>query len=212
MLNLFKRNEKPSTWGVDEESMVVHAFNSGGTEYFMFKEAEGAYCMRALSAMSAIEEMDMRCTREYLLLHTQAFENVFSDPNRIKMQDAFILNNNLKERLEFIIPTEDLLWRMCAVAFFDKNENPRKYDPEYGKKKIEKWKKDQSIPDFFLSMPIKIILGLPDISANDLEACLKLMKLIDQKHLNDLLSNLTSQQQKSDITSALLSQKSLQSI
>lgn len=192
--------------------MIVPAFVSGGVQYYMFKEAEGAYCMRALSAMSAIEEMDMRCTREYLLLHTAAFENITSDPNRIKMQDAFILNKNLKERLDFIVPTEDLIWRMCAVAFFDKTENPKKYDPDYGKEKIAKWKKDEAIPDFFLSQPIKNILALPDISVSDLEACLKLLHLIDNKHTSDLLSLTSSQQQKSDTASALLSQKSLQSI
>jgi len=76
------------------------------------------------------------------------------------------LNNQLSERLEFIYDT-DLVYKLASVVYFDEKENPEDYDWTYNQKKIDKWKKDKSINDFFLTMPIAdLVPFLKDFNMN----------------------------------------------
>jgi cell shape-determining protein MreC len=85
-----------------------------------------------------------------VLVPPQAFKNILAK-TPFKSTDLFELmklNNQLSERLEFIYDT-DLVYKLASVVYFDEKENPEDYDWTYNQKKIDKWKKDKSINDFF---------------------------------------------------------------
>ncbi len=113
------------------------------------------------------------------------------------------------ERLNFVVPTSDIIWRLCSVVFFDETESPYRYDPEYAKTKIAKWKASGKIYDFFLSLRINQLIPLPELSEEDLGLYLKVVNQVSQSQLDNLLSKLTSNQRKAGYYSELNYQKSL---
>jgi hypothetical protein len=133
----------------------------------------------------------MKCTKGYLVKHTQAVKNLLAKP-KFTTNDLFEiakLNNQLSERLEFIYDT-DIVYKLASVVYFDENENPEDYDWTYCIKKIEKWKKDKSINDFFLSMPIaELIPFLKDFNLN-FDSYSQIQMEQTNLHLANILSNL----------------------
>jgi hypothetical protein len=89
----------------------------------------------------------------------------------------------LKERRQFIIPTSEIIYKFASVAFFDKNESPYSYDPDYNKEKIKRWKEAGDISDFFIVTQLKDMLPLPELSSQDLEICLTMIDKIAEHQL-----------------------------
>ncbi len=69
---------------------------------------------------------------------------------------------------------------MASVAYFDKNESPYSYDPEYNAEKIKKWKEAADITDFFIVQQLSDILPFPRLSEEDFNLCSKVMEEIQQ--------------------------------
>lgn len=206
--NPFKK--KPKVWAdLQSGTRVEPAFVSGGIQYYYVKDTFNTFAGRALEALAVYEKWNMRCSREYLLAHVEAVNKVLNSPKSINLTEIMKLNANLSERLSFAMPTEDIIWEFAAVAFFDDTESPYHYDPAYGKEKIKRWKAAGDVKDFFSSAPIGELIPLPDFSAVDLGSYLTTLNLIGTKHIDSLLSALSSGQQKQDLKQALLSQKSM---
>lgn len=148
MLRLFKKKFKSRL--LDGRYKIIEAFTLGGTKYFMFDQTTEVPTGRMLAAMAIYSEMEMRCDREYLDLHTRAMEKLLSDPRKINVMYIAQLNLNLKERLE-LMPLPDFVYKLASVIFFDETESPYNYNFEYNKGKIEQWKKSPETLDFFLS-------------------------------------------------------------
>jgi hypothetical protein len=111
----------------------------------------------------------------------------------------------IKERLNWIVPTAELLYKMAGVAFFDEHESPYVYDAKYAEKKIKFWKDNVDQPEvFFCNVPIALrhIFPLPHISQTDLEKCLKQISETERKQLlkvtgwtsNEILKTILSQE------------------
>jgi hypothetical protein len=135
---------------LDEKYRLVEAFKLGGTTYYMFDQAAEVPTGRMLATLAIYTEMEMRCDREYLDLHTKAMEKLLSDPKKINVMYIAQLNLNLKERLELML-LPDFVYKLASVIFFDETESPYSYDFVYNKTKIENWKKSSETLDFFLS-------------------------------------------------------------
>src|SRR5688572_16817539 len=151
---------------LDDKYKIVPAFTLGGTNYYMFDQTAEVPTGRMLAALAIYNEMEMRCDREYLDLHTRAMQKVLSDPKKINVMYIAQLNLNLKERLE-LMPLPDLVYKLASVIFFDETESPYNYNFEYNKGKIEQWKKAPETLDFFLSrLASELIPSLKPVSGN----------------------------------------------
>lgn len=153
--NIFRR--KPKSKLLDKSIRVVEAFKHGGKTYFMFDDTFKIPTGRALCALAIYDEFRMRCTREYLELHTRAMEAILSDPKKINVQAIAVINQNLKERLA-LVPFPDHVYKLASVTFFDESESPYGYDFKYNEAKITEWKRDPNMLDFFLRTQFKDLI------------------------------------------------------
>jgi hypothetical protein len=172
--------QRPKTWTLEEGHVIVPAFISGGVQYYMMKDTFNSYCGRALEALDVYEQWNMRCTRQHLIDFINGVDTILSKPT-IKLQDLSVLVRSLSERMNFALPTKEIIYNFAAVCFFDENESPYHYDADYGRAKIERWKKDMDIEAFFLTVPIKTMIPLPDLSAIDLKPYLQMVDMITEK-------------------------------
>lgn len=185
------------------EQIIEFAFESGGVKYYRHTSEANIPYRRALKVISIYNELDMKCTRAYLTAHTKAINNILAK-TPFKSTDLFELmklNNQLSERLEFIYDT-DLVYKLASVVYFDENENPEDYDWTYNQKKIDKWKKDKSINDFFLTMPIAdLVPFLKDFNMN-FDSYSQIQMEQTAQHLASICTNLL-EVQKQDLLNPL---------
>lgn len=186
---------EPLPWVVDEGHVIVPAFVSEGVQYYMMKDIFNSFAGRALDAMAIYEKWSLRSSPDFMRGWLSALENTINS-NPIKITEVAEMLKIMRERLDFALPTEGLIWELAAVAFFDRNESPYRYDPEYAKDKIARWKKDMGLPDFFFRCPLRDIVSLPDLSEEGFKAYLTATAAVDQKHIETVLSRLSSQQQR----------------
>ena len=112
--------------------------------------------------------------------------------------------NMLKERVTFPIATRELYYQFASVRYFDENESPYHYDPEYNKGKISRWMEASSeVDDFFIVQRLGDMLPLPKLSKEDLPNYLAtIQKVVDYQ--STLIQQLNSDHQpKGDSSSAL---------
>jgi hypothetical protein len=187
---LFKR-KKLTSYILSEKYKVVLAFEFNGKKYFMFDNQFDVPTGRGLVALTFYEEFNMRCTSEYLTLHTRAMEKLLSDPKKINIQAIALINQNLKERLNLAV-FPDHIYKLASVIFFDETESPYSYDFKYNNEKIEKWKASGGTLDFFMKTQLKDLipsLQLPDRNA---ESFFQVAGEVDRLHRKDLQEILSS--------------------
>lgn len=189
-------------WPNENGVVISHAFTTeSGEHYYYIKDVFNTFAQRAMEALSVYDKWEMRCTRDYLLDWMMAMDKVTT--STINFHEFYKLLGELKERINFAIPSEEIIYEFAAVAYFDKNESPYKYDPEYGKQKIARWKEDgNNAQYFFFKTPIKDLIPLPDLSENDLQTYLKAINQMDQTQREHLSTLISSNQQKADLPTA----------
>jgi len=164
-----------TVWQLDEGHVIEPAFISNGVQYYRIKDYFNTFSSRGLTALQVYEEWNMRLQKEHLQMFVDRFDEIVNDPKQIKVSELWKIVAMLKERLDFVVPTTDLIYKFASVAFFDKNESPYSYDPEYAKEKIARWKEAGDVNDFFIVMQLKDILPLPTLSEQDLQICLSVV-------------------------------------
>ena len=171
-----------SHWQLDEGHVIEPAFISGGVQYYRLKDYFNTFSLRGLMALQVYEEWNMRMTRDQLLEFINKFEKIINNPKQINMGEIARMVGNMKERLELVMPTSEIVYKFASVAFFDKNESPYAYDPEYCKAKIKRWKEAADISDFFIVMRLRDMIPLPELSEEDLQLCLSIVDQLAQVH------------------------------
>lgn len=184
-------------WQVEEGHVIVPAFESGGVQYYMMKDIFNSFAGRALDAMAIYEKWSMRTSPEFLTNWLNGLENTIN-ANPIKITDVADHINIMRERLNFAIPTDELIWELAGVAFFDAKESPYRYDEAYAKEKINRWKEDIGLPGFFFKTPLRDIVSLPDLSETALENYMTTLQKVDEVHIKKVLSRLSLNQPKYD--------------
>lgn len=164
--------------------IIKHAFSVAGTDYYQFDDVFNIPYERGLMALAIYEETRMNCSREYLEKHVEVTKELLSSRN-IDIYKINQLNEQLKERLDISFDTS-LLYKLASVVFFDKNENPSLYEPEYCDKKIEFWKQHKGIADFFLQKPLLELIPFLQNVEFDLETYSGMIDQIDNIHLERL--------------------------
>lgn len=171
-----------SHWQLDEGHVIEPAFISGGVQYYRLKDYFNTFSLRGLMALQVYEEWNMRMTRDQLLEFINKFEKIINNPKQINMGEIARMVGNMKERLELVMPTSEIVYKFASVAFFDKNESPYAYDPEYCKTKIKRWKEAADISDFFIVMRLRDMIPLPELSEEDLQLCLSIVDQLAEIH------------------------------
>ena len=171
-----------SHWQLDEGHVIEPAFISGGVQYYRLKDYFNTFSLRGLMALQVYEEWNMRMTREQLLEFITKFEKIINNPKQINMGEIARMVGNMKERLELVMPTSEIVYKFASVAFFDKNESPYAYDPEYCKAKIQRWKEAADISDFFIVTRLRDMIPLPELSEEDLQLCLSIVDQLAEVH------------------------------
>lgn len=190
-------------WQIEEGHVIEPAFISSGVQYYRLKDYFNTFSMRGLMALQVYEEWNMRMQKEHLIQFIEAFDKVINDPKQIRIGDLVKMVNMLKDRIEWVIPTSDIIYKFASVAFFDKNESPYSYDPEYCKQKIERWKEAADVSDFFIVMQLKDMLPLPTLSEQDLQICLQVLEQASELEMENLQRIILQGRMKVDSSNAL---------
>ncbi len=178
--------------------VIKPAFTSGGIQYFEFDTLANLPWRRGLKFLSVYNELDMRCDRFYLTKHVEAVENILTGGKRVGFDELVKinqLNQQLKERLQMVYH-EDLVYKVASVVFFDANENPDDWEWKYAMEKIERWKKDGTVNDFFLHEPIQRLMPFLNVSDMSLQQYSELQKEIDKAQLENIYTNLSASQRQ----------------
>lgn len=185
MISKIKNIFKPKPKFLKENpNNIVKVFEHNGKDYYSFNDSFNVPYERALTALTYYEEFRMRCTREFLIKHTEAVDSLINSKT-IKLTEVAKLNSQLKERLEWILEPE-LLYKLASVLIFDSSESPYTYDFQYNQKKITEWKKDKELLSFFLQMPImNVIPYLKDLELN-LEGYSEMVQKATKIHLENI--------------------------
>ena len=180
-----------------EMHRIEYAFTSGGRKYYRYEDITNLPYQRGRAALTAYNEVEMRCSREFLLEWTKKMDAVLHD-NPIDIFEINRLNGILKDRLSLTADL-DLCYKLAAIVYFDKTEKPEVYEPEYAAKKIERWKKDQSVADFFSQKPLKELIPYLSNAIGDFDTFFQLNEELNQLHA-DLIRLIGSTNNKAHTT------------
>ena len=141
------------TYPKETEAPVSYAFTFDGVDYYQFESIEKMPFKRALAALPIYQEMQSGCSKEYLEQHTKYIDALmkekFTTESVFKVAQA---NHYMKERLKWIV-VEDIAYKLSAIVYFSKDENPNEFDWNVARKKIDKWKQSAN-HSFFLNQPV----------------------------------------------------------
>jgi hypothetical protein len=181
-IRTFRHNRRRDTKRLFPQSkhILEYAFTVAGKDYYRHNDVFNLPYERGLMALAAYEECRMGVNREYLDAHTAKVREILS-AQKVDIFELHRLNEQLKERLVFVHDT-DLLYKLASIVFFDKNENPAVYEPDYSRAKIEFWKKHRGAADFFLQKPLRELIPFLNMSGDDLKASLEVAAKIRQVH------------------------------
>ena len=175
---------------------IVFAFELEGTPYFQFHDINEVPCDRGFNALLFYRELSMKCTTDFLDLHTQAIENIINNNAGIKVTEIAKLNMQLRERIKWILEPE-IAYKLCSVVFFDATENPYRYNFKHSINKAMKFM-TEDMEDFFLSQPIvNLIPHINSLTSGLREYCL-MVNAMTKEHLESISTMLSEVQQNSE--------------
>lgn len=167
-----------------EKYRIEYAFTCGGTKYYRFADITNLPYERGLMALTVYNEVEMRCSRQFLLHYADSIDKLLHD-KKIDIFKVNQLNEMLKQRLT--MPTDtDLLYKLASVCFFDKSENPAVYEPDYAEKKIAQWRKDKGVRDFFMQKPLVELMPFLQSVDTDLDTYSAMCEELNKMHLECL--------------------------
>lgn len=192
---------------------VEYSFTHKGVEYYKYQDTFNVPSSRALTALDAYKEFSMGADAEYLKMHYDKTKELIAEIRAAmtvrqgapvdlplifdKVRECEKINNFLHERLTYL-KTDELYLKLASVVYFSKKENPNIYDLAYNRKKIDLWKKDREVLDFFLSKPLKELTGFSRPSDIDSSTYSKIMDEADKYQRSILRSQNYSKDSKTE--------------
>lgn len=168
------------------EAPVKYAFTFDGVDYYQFESIEKMPFKRALAALPIYQEMQSGCTKEYLEQHTKFIDALMKE--RFTAESVFKVaqaNQFMKERLKWIA-VEEVAYKLAAIVFFSKDENPNEFDWNVARKKVDKWKSSPNHA-FFLNQQISQFINFGEMPEKDLNLYFQIQELEAKVH-SDFLS------------------------
>lgn len=177
----WKHNRKdPKRVFPKTDHIITHAFSIAGVDYYQFDDIFNLPFERGLMALAIYEETRMNCSREYLEKHVEVTRELLRSRS-IDIYKLNQLNEQMSERLNISFDAS-LLYKLASIVFFDKNENPSLYEPEYCEKKIAFWKEHRGVTDFFLQKPLLELIPFLQNVDFDLEKYSDLIQGLNKIH------------------------------
>ena len=187
-----KKNISPKKYFPDAKHIINYAFSIGSKHYFRYNDHLNIPYERALSCLVYYKEVEMNCDSSFLEAHVQAVNNILLG-NPINIFKIKQLNDQLAQRLKLPKDSE-LMYKLASVVFFDQDENPQVYEWAYCAKKIELWKQNTSLTDFFLQKPLQELIPYLQHAGENLDEFSRLIEETGNKHWDSLLTSLSEEQ------------------
>jgi hypothetical protein len=201
---ILSKGKKEPKYKLIEGHQVKEAFKFRGVTYFELVDILEIPCERQFAVRDYFDELQMKCTREFLQAHTAAVTNILSNPKSLNLPELYKLNNQLQERLDMIIDPE-IVYKLASVYYFDESESPYSYNYKYAQTKIESWKKGKDL-DFFLLPPVARLANVSALLGDDLKAYLRVQQKMTKQQLANIFINLSEDDKKKDFAQILTSQ------
>lgn len=184
---LFTKDKFP---GIDY--VIKEAFTVAGRTFYEMEETINLPYERGVTCLRYYAEFNQRVDREYLLEHVKAIEELCKiiPGKELEIGKIRQINANLADRLNWIIDT-DLAYKLASVVYFDKDENPSRYDDKYNAEKIEFWKKNMSAREFFFMQPLRRLIPFLEGFEENLEAYIQVTEMLKDQYL-EKISNKSS--------------------
>jgi len=164
--------------------VIEKAFEISGRTYYQFSNIADMPAGRGLYLGGFWAENEIKCDRDYLLRHCEVMDDILSN-KEISIFNIKTLNDQLRDRLNSNFDV-DILYKLASVAYFDKNEDPISYDPEYNRKKIEFWRKNKPVGVFFSQEPLLKYLDFLQQYEPYLQTYLQISQEVNQIHFQRL--------------------------
>ena len=179
-----KKDQKdPKTVFPTARDIIKYAFSIDDNDYYEFDDFNNIPCERGFNCLAFYNELQMRCTRDYIMAFSAALDNTLNSKS-IKLTDVFELNQQLKERLEFL-HEDEIAYKLCSVVFFDGSENPYRYDFKHGLEKANLFK-TAPMMDFFFQKPIVKLMPYISSWSSDLQEYCQMTNQITKKQIQDI--------------------------
>ena len=139
---------------------------------------------RAIAAEVAVREATMNMTSEVLV---ELIDKMIELAEKGKIVDLFAILKEMKTRIQYI-SEEETLRKLATVYFVMNNEDESSYIREEQQKKIDVWKADQDLGDFFLQKAYDLTMSYSATSKVDIITYLKKYEA-DIKKIEKYLQN-----------------------
>lgn len=143
---------------------VEPAFKFLSTQYYRFKKDSDTPYGRYKWISTFLQEVELRMDLKTLGAYLDEIEkNISGGKGTINLGNVVLIINKMRTRaaLHFDVETAK---KLASVIYFDETEDLTTYDRQKGREKMEAWGKDLKQMDFFLTKPMRELLGLNDIS------------------------------------------------
>ena len=164
---------------------IEKAFKSkNGIQYYRFiKEIMMPYG-RYQMVQTYFLEYDLRMDHKLFKQYIESIEKTLDgSAGQVNIGKAFELISKMKARAELAF-APDQAYNLASIVYFDETEDLYKYDLDYNRTKISRWKEAGDLA-FFYTKPLDDLLGLKNFSEPDLAAYIKAADQI----LTDLTSD-----------------------
>lgn len=155
--------------------------NDDGTvfkTYYQFRDAMKTFAVRGMMALQVYEEWQNRMTNERLKVLFAAIKDECNQ-NPVKLANIIDLVTKGQERIEWVMPTTELIQRMACVSYFDNTESPYEYDASYQIQKLALWRKYE-VSDFFIGCSLSDLVPFPTISESDFESYQRVLNQLEE--------------------------------
>jgi hypothetical protein len=180
---LFVKEQPRNIYHPDYADKIVPAVTIDGTRYYSFKDELDMPYGRYQYLATFLQAIELRMDLKTLNAYVDRIEAALSlDKGKIKLGDAVIALTQLRTRTKILFDIE-LAYNIASCVYFTEDEILNSYSMEANKNKIEAWRRSGSL-DFFMSQPVKRLLGLGDLSTSDLMIYLsKTQPIMDELNL-----------------------------
>jgi hypothetical protein len=169
---------------------VEFAFEAGGKKFYRFTEDYKVPVGRWKFLEAYIGEADIRMSLKDLEAYCEELiKELDGKAGQIRISHLLKIVWTIKSRCKLAFSPETIE-RLAAAVYFDETEDLSGLDMEYVDKKIQLWRKHNSV-SFFLTRPISDLFGLKGFSETSFPICLRQIQQAE-----DLIKNLILDQEK----------------
>lgn len=183
----------------EARDVIEYAFTLGGKDYFEFSDFNSVPCGRGFAAIEYYNELAMRCTRDFLIVHNQAIKDIIdNNKNGIKLTDLVELHRMMDERLQWLHEPQ-IAAKILSVVFFTAEENPYRHDYSQASKKAKIFldvQLDDKQFDFFFAQPIVKCLPYITSWSKDFPEYCQTIIAINKTHIESISSMLSEESKR----------------